>query len=863
VKKPQAYRGSEPFAFIAYSHQDTKAVFDELRWMANQGFRAFYDDGIHPGHRWREEIADAIDDAALFVFFVTSRSVSSDDCIRELNYAVDQGRPILAVHLEQTDLPGGVRLTMSDRQAILAFSMHPDDYRVRFREALGEHLKPNAELSSDAIPRAPAPAPVRSRPTSLIAALLFLGLAGLVALGFWWDPSHEAEVDPGARPETARPEAFRKLREAEALIEDDRYGEAFYLLREIGQTLEDDPDLGKVEGEILETIAPRISESGASLAFRPRQIGTDLEWIDAAGAATGLPAPQGVLELRASKPGFRTVHYLVANPGPLLGNHFEEFGRGPFPEIELTPEASAGRVRIPASNLSVILQGTPQSPEGTAPADVPAFEIDQTEVTNRAFKAFVDAGGYQDPAFWEGLTFPDGRAFDLEADGELLTDTTGRRAPAGWELGTYPPGAGDLPVGGISWFEAMAYARFMGAELPTAYHWARAAQGVQEAAYATVHLTARLGNFNSDGPRPASAEALGPWGTWDMAGNMREWVQNATSQGRVAMGGSWNDYESNYFQVYSMRPLERLPDNGLRLIYPEKRLDPALTQPLTLLTDSPRPLREPASDAFYEGMLTQFVPPRETPGQVRRTILDENSERRIEEFVLEYPSEEDFTFYVATPAGRTAPLQPVIYMPHGGAFNVGPAPNRSAVNHLKFEVDFIYRSGRAAIVPVWAGSYRRYVDAGRGRIAGRAVPWYADAVRMIDYLETDPSFDAERVAFLGFSYGALFGPVILAMEERFRTGVLISGGIFSTHEIDPTADVTNYAPRIQQPILMVNGRFDPIVPYGLSQQRLLELLPNPGNRQVLFDELGHYGFPRHRFYRAVTNWLDEQLGPVR
>ena len=49
----------------------------------------------------------------------------------------------------------------------------------------------------------------------------------------------------------------------------------------------------------------------------------------------------------------------------------------------------------------------------------------------------------------------------------------------------------------------------------------------------------------------------------------------------------------------------------------------------------------------------------------------------------------------------------------------------------------------------------------------------------------------------------------------------------------------------------------------LAQQRLLELLPNKENRQVVFDELGHYGFPRQRFYQAVTDWLDEQLGPVR
>jgi pimeloyl-ACP methyl ester carboxylesterase len=62
---------------------------------------------------------------------------------------------------------------------------------------------------------------------------------------------------------------------------------------------------------------------------------------------------------------------------------------------------------------------------------------------------------------------------------------------------------------------------------------------------------------------------------------------------------------------------------------------------------------------------------------------------------------------------------------------------------------------------------------------------------------------------------------------------------------------------------MVNGRYDPIVPFGESQQRFLKLLPNDASKQILLDELGHFGFPRHRFHAAVLDWLDEQMGSVR
>src|SRR5687767_15876801 len=62
---------------------------------------------------------------------------------------------------------------------------------------------------------------------------------------------------------------------------------------------------------------------------------------------------------------------------------------------------------------------------------------------------------------------------------ERLRDSTGRSGPATWELGSYAEGQDEYPVGGISWFEAAAYARFVGKSLPTFYHW-RAASGMDD-----------------------------------------------------------------------------------------------------------------------------------------------------------------------------------------------------------------------------------------------------------------------------------------------------------------------------------------------------------------------------------------------
>ena len=58
---------------------------------------------------------------------------------------------------------------------------------------------------------------------------------------------------------------------------------------------------------------------------------------------------------------------------------------------------------------------------------------------------------------------------------EQFRDATGRPGPSSWELGRYPDGQSEYPVGGISWYEADAYMSFAGKRLPTVYHWYRAA----------------------------------------------------------------------------------------------------------------------------------------------------------------------------------------------------------------------------------------------------------------------------------------------------------------------------------------------------------------------------------------------------
>ncbi|MGI9166962.1 MAG: SUMF1/EgtB/PvdO family nonheme iron enzyme [Pyrinomonadaceae bacterium] len=75
----------------------------------------------------------------------------------------------------------------------------------------------------------------------------------------------------------------------------------------------------------------------------------------------------------------------------------------------------------------------------------------------------------------------------------------------------------------VSWYEAAAYAAFVGKDLPTTYHWYKAAEMRQ---FSDI---LRFSNFEGQGTTEAgSHQGLSPYGNHDMAGNVREWCWNPT-----------------------------------------------------------------------------------------------------------------------------------------------------------------------------------------------------------------------------------------------------------------------------------------------------------------------------------------------
>jgi dienelactone hydrolase len=142
------------------------------------------------------------------------------------------------------------------------------------------------------------------------------------------------------------------------------------------------------------------------------------------------------------------------------------------------------------------------------------------------------------------------------------------------------------------------------------------------------------------------------------------------------------------------------------------------------------------------------------------------------------------------------------------------------------------------------------------------IMWRKDIGRTIDYLETRPDIQADKIGFLGWSWGGFMGGIFPAIEKRFKVVVLNVGGM-EMHRALPEADQLNFLPRVVQPVLMLNGKHDMFFPVETSQKPMYNLLGTPKEKKkMIIYESGHL-VPRTDFVKETLLWYDQYLGPVK
>jgi eukaryotic-like serine/threonine-protein kinase len=621
-----------------------------------------------------------------------------------------------------------------------------------------------------------------------------------------------------------------------ALVAQHRYNAADELVREIETIVPNDQQVREFQRDYQLVSSVLTTPPGAEVAIKDYAT-PEAPWrVLGKSPLPNITIPLGYFRWRVRAPGYRTREFAetgVLKPGIRFALYKDA-------------DSPADMVLVPAGYAF-----------GPQPAAVPEFWLDQFEVTNRKYQEFVKAGGYRRREFWQEPLARDGRKITWEQAMDAFRDQTGKLGPAMWELGNYPEGKADFPVTGVSWYEAAAYARYAGKSLPAYSYWLRAAR--TEVLYADAIL---MSNFSGKGLAPVgSYRGLDRFGSYDLAGNCKEWIWNESKPGqRMVAGGAWDEAYYAAGEVDAAASMDRRANIGFRCVRYVAPPSAAFTGPVNVGPARDFSKEKPVSDQTF-AQFRKLYDYDHTPLRAAVDGIDDSNpywRKQKVSFDAAYGNERTAA-YLFLPRGSAPPYQTVVYFPSGIAYQ------EKASSHLEmWYLDPLIRSGRAVLYPVIWGTYERQEN-----IKGSAKePWRTrvrevqDIRRSLDYLETRPDIDHGRLAYFGFSAGSVRAPMVLATEPRFRAAVLAVGGLEQGHP-PPEADPFQFAPRARTPVLMLNGRYDMVFDLETSQRPLLRLFGvSPADKKLVLLEAGHamVGFPAAT--RESLDWLDRYLGPV-
>lgn len=156
---------------------------------------------------------------------------------------------------------------------------------------------------------------------------------------------------------------------------------------------------------------------------------------------------------------------------------------------------------------------------------LPSFAIDKHPVTNEQFLRFLEVmGGEKDSNHQDIIRLKDSRI--KRSSGKLSIES----------------GYGKHPVVGVTWYGAVAYAKWVGKRLPTEAEWEVACRGgMENALYPTGEdIEKTQANFFSSDTIAVMSYAPNGYGIYDMAGNVYEWCHD------------WYGY--NYYEISVQEP---------------------------------------------------------------------------------------------------------------------------------------------------------------------------------------------------------------------------------------------------------------------------------------------------------------------
>jgi eukaryotic-like serine/threonine-protein kinase len=683
------------------------------------------------------------------------------------------------------------------------------------------------------------------RPRILVPLLLLIILIGV---GIGWLIKRNRQVH-WAR-EVAVPEISQ-------LYDQGKFSSAFVLATKAEKSIPSDPGLRKLWPLISYQLSVETTPSGADV-FRKEYTDSSAPWVYVGKTPLkSVRQPRGMFLWKFEKQGYATVYRTTLGLIP-------RFSVPPGQPVEgkvILDEAGnvpPGMVRVSAEKYfkTLFIPGF----EGMPELVLKDYWIDQYEVTNRQYKAFVDQGGYQNHQYWKYDFVRDGKHLSWDEAMALFRDAAGRPGPKDWIAGEYPEGQDDFPVTGISWYEAAAYAEFAGKSLPTIYHWNRAAGPL------SASLIVPASNFGGNGLLPVgSKQDMSPWGNYDMAGNAKEWVSTEAEAGkRYVLGGAWDEPNYMFVDPDAQSPFLRASNIGFRCV---KYIEPD-SIPKEAFAVMPSPRRDlsqekPVSDSIFQAYRGLYYYDQAPLDASVESLSSNGEDWKVEKitYAAAYGNERAIA-YLFLPTKAKPPFQTVLFFPGSNALSL-----RQFSMYPTASLDAVIRSGRAVIYPIYKSTYERG-DGMESDVASATsvwrdhlIMWVKDASRALDYVETRPDLDHNKLAYYGYSWGAEMGAIVPAVDPRIKVVVLALGGL-DFHRSLPEVDTINFLPHVKQPVLMLNGRYDFFFPVDSTQEPFYRLLgTKKDEKKHLIYETSH-NIPRNELIKEMLNWLDLYLGPV-
>ncbi|HEY1113490.1 MAG TPA: SUMF1/EgtB/PvdO family nonheme iron enzyme, partial [Chitinophagaceae bacterium] len=627
---------------------------------------------------------------------------------------------------------------------------------------------------------------------------------------------------------------------------------AFDLALQAEKYIPRDSTLVKLWPVLATTVSIKTEPAGAEVLWKDYDAPAS-EWrLAGVTPLDSVRLPRGYLRMLIRKKGFQPIEYAGPIQYRRLGADIAHL------KLDAAGSLPPNMVRIPKNEANMIIVGLEQH----GGKGVGEFLIDRYEVTNAGYKAFMDDGGYSSKKYWKHAVYANGKEISLDSALSLFVDRTGRRGPANWEAGTYPDGQENHPVTGVSWYEAAAFAAWANKQLPTVFHWSVVAETSR------TQFIVPLSNYNGKSTVPVGSLAgYSTFGVYDLAGNAREWCFNESNVPgqRYVLGGGWNDPTYSFNDGYTQPALDRSVANGFRCIkvLPGDTTFQHLTVPVSMAFRDYRK-EKPVDDNTFAIYLRQFTYD-EGPlnARVEATLEEEFWKAEKISFDAGYNNER-MEAYLYLPRNFKPPYQPVLFFPGSGVIfskKYDPA-------FINGRIDFLLKSGRALICPIFKGTHERHDDLKSDLqeetvfYKDHVIMWRKEIGRTIDYLETRSDIQAGKLGYLGFSWGGFMGGIMPAVEKRIKVIVLYVGGMGMTRAL-PEVDQINFLPRVVQPVLMLNGKHDMYFPVETAQMPMFDFLGTPKkDKKIIIYESGHL-VPKNEFMKETLAWYDHYLGPVK